>query len=257
MPPLQYLRLIDVQARMALKADASKFLLGYLWWILEPLLYVLVFYVVFDLILDRRKADIIVFLMCGKFPFIWFARTVNQSSNSIVANVGLIGRVNVPKSLFPMAAVQANLYKQAVVFAFLIGFVLFRGYEPTLGWLWLLPIIAVQYILILACALAGAIAVVYIRDFSMAISLLITFLLFTSGIFWDVRDIGNPDLTELILLVNPLAFLLDAYREVLMYGGAPELEGLVRNALLFSALTLLMLAYLRRTSQSLALRALS
>lgn len=257
MPLTQYLRLIDVQAKMALKADASKFMLGYLWWILEPLLYVLVFYVVFDVILDRRKADIIVFLMCGKFPFIWFARTVSQSANSIVGNVGLIGRVNVPKSLFPMAMVQANLYKQLVVFAFLLGFVMFKGYLPSADWLWLLPIIAVQYVMIVACSLAGAILVCYIRDFSMAISLLITFLLFTSGIFWDVREIGNPELTELILLVNPLAFMLDAYREVIMYQGQPDVLGLVRNLLLFGAAALALLGYLRSASQSLALRALS
>ena len=43
----QYLRLIDTQARMALKSDAANLVLGYVWWILEPLLYVMVFYVVF------------------------------------------------------------------------------------------------------------------------------------------------------------------------------------------------------------------
>ena len=91
----------------------------------------------------------------------------------------------------------------------------------------------------------------------MAISLLTTFLLFTSGIFWDVREIGNPELTELILLANPLAFLLDAYREVIMYQGQPDLVGLGRNLLLFGAIALLMFRYLRSASQSLALRALS
>jgi lipopolysaccharide transport system permease protein len=257
MPFIQYLRLIDVQARMMLKADASKFMLGYLWWILEPLLYVGVFYVVFDLILDKKKADIIVFLMCGKFPFIWFARSVNQSANSIVGNAGLIGRVNIPKSLFPMAMVQQGVYKQVVVFAFLLVFVSFRGYLPDINWLWLLPIIVTQYIMITACSLGGSILVCFIRDFSMVIGLLITFLLFTSGIFWDVRDLGDPQLTQLILLVNPLALLLDAYREVIMYKGQPDLVGLARICLVFGGLILLFLSYLRRNSQYLALKALS
>ncbi len=257
MPFTQYLRLIHVQARMALKADANRFMLGYLWWVLEPLLYVGVFYVVFDLVLDRKKADLIVFLMCGKFPFIWFARSVNQAANSIVGNAGLIGRVNIPKSLFPMASIQSNLYKQCLVFAFLLAFVMVRGYMPSLDWLWLVPIIAVQYLLITACGLAGAIATCYVRDFTMVISLLTTFLLFTSGIFWDVRDIGNPELTQLILLLNPLAFLLDAYRQVIMYQGTPDLVGLARNALIFGTVIVLLFAYLRRASQDLALRALS
>ena len=48
----QYFRLIDTMARMALRADASKYFLGYIWWVLEPLLFVGVVYVVFNVILD-------------------------------------------------------------------------------------------------------------------------------------------------------------------------------------------------------------
>ena len=50
----QKFRLIDTMARMALRADASRYFLGYIWWILEPLLYVGVLYVVFTLILTNR-----------------------------------------------------------------------------------------------------------------------------------------------------------------------------------------------------------
>ncbi len=114
----QYYRLMDVQARMQLRADASKFVLGYLWWFLEPLLWVGVFYVVFNLILEsdsRQGADFLLFLACGKFAFLWFSKTVIQASNSIVANISLVGKINVPKSLFPMAAVNESLYRQAAV----------------------------------------------------------------------------------------------------------------------------------------------
>ena len=60
----QYFSLINVQARMLLKADASKFKLGFMWWFLEPLMWVGVFYIVFSLILDtgRKSGDFIYFL---------------------------------------------------------------------------------------------------------------------------------------------------------------------------------------------------
>ena len=110
------LRLIDIQARMLLKADASKLRLGYLWWFLEPLAWVAVFFVVFNLILDsdrRGGLDFLAFLACGKFAFIWFSKTVVQASNSIVANQALVGKINVPKTLFPIAVVQESLYRQS------------------------------------------------------------------------------------------------------------------------------------------------
>ncbi len=257
MPLTQYFRLIDVQARMALKSDASKNSLGYLWWILEPLLYVAVFYVVFNIILDSGRADFLVFLMCGKLSFIWFSKTVNQASNSIVGNKGLIGKVDVPKSLFPMAVTQESLYKQAAVFLLLFAVLAVNGYAPSLTWFWLVPIIIVNYLMIVACSFVGACLVCFIRDFSRLISLGMVFMLFTSGIFWDVRELGDPHKTEMVLTFNPLAFILDAYRQVLMHQSGPDFAHLVLLGIGFGIVSLVMVAVMRRLSQYLALKALT
>lgn len=241
---------------MALKADASKTYLGYLWWVLEPLLYVGVFYVVFNVILDSGRSDYLVFLMCGKFAFIWFSKTVIQGSNSIVANKGLIGKIDVPKSLFPMAAVQESLYKQAAVFLLLFIIILANGYGASFVWLWLVPIIIVNYLMIVACSFVGACLVCLVRDFSMLIPLGMIFLLFTSGIFWDVRDLGDPHKTDMVLALNPMAFMLDAYRQVLMNHTAPSLLHLSYIGLGSFVLVRIMVRIMRRFSQFLALRAL-
>lgn len=257
MPLPQYLRLMDTMARMALRADAARYYFGYLWWLLEPLLYVAVFYVVFDLVLDSRRGDFLVFLMCGKLAFIWFSKSVNQASNSMVANKGLIGRINVTKTLFPMAVIQEGLYRQVAVFALLLIFLLANGYSASVTWFYLLPVIMVNYLMIVACSFVGACLVCFMRDFSMIIGLAMTFLLFTSGIFWDVRDLGDPHKTELVLALNPLAFMLDAYRQILMYANAPDWFHLAIVALGSITLTLLMVWYIRRYSQFLSLKVLS
>ena len=253
----QYLRLVDLQAWMALKSDASRLFLGYLWWVLEPMLYVAVFYVVFDVILDAKRADFLVFLMCGKLPFIWFSRSVTQAGGSIVASAGLIGRIDVPKSMFPMAQVQLNFYKQTVVFAFLFVVLGVAGFGPAWSWMWVVPVIVVQYLFIVACSLIASIAVCYIRDFAMVINLATVFLLFSSGIFWDVRDLGDPRMTELILRINPVAFLLDAYRQVLMVHTRPDLLHLAVLGAGCCVSIWITVAFMRWRSQQLALRALS
>jgi lipopolysaccharide transport system permease protein len=253
----QYFRLLDIQARLALKADASRYFLGYIWWLLEPMLYVAVFYLVFNVILSSRHPDFLVFLMCGKLPFVWFSKTINQAANSIVGNAGLIGRIHIPKSLFPMAIVQESLYKQATVFALLAAILLLFGYSPSLTWAWIIPVILVNLLLIVAGSLLGAILVCFARDFSMIISLGMIFMLFISGIFWDVRLLDDPAMTDMVLTVNPLAFLLDAYRQVLMHGVRPDPGHLFLLGLLFAAAIVLLLWYMRRASQSLARRALT
>jgi len=256
----QYFRLIDVQARMLLKADASKFILGYLWWFLEPLLWVAVFYLVFNVILDskgRSGSEFLLFLACGKFAFIWFSKTVTQASNSIVSNKSLVSKMNVPKSMFPMAVVQESLYRQGSVYLCLFAMLAAFGTPVTIAWLWLLPVIFVNYLLIVACSFVGAYLVCLVRDVSKVIPLGMMFLLFTSGIFWDVRDIGSPEKTELILALNPLAFMLDAHRQVLLHQTMPDLVHLLYIAIAAGLLSLVMLGLMRKNSQSLALKVLT
>ena len=254
----QYFRLIDLQARMLLKADASKFTLGYLWWFLEPLMWVGVFYVVFNLILDSRKGgEFILFLACGKFAFIWFSKTVQQASNSIVANHSLISKINVPKTLFPMAVVQESLYRQSAVYILLFAIILAFGKPLTMTWLWLAPVMVVNYLMIVACSFIGGYLVCLLRDFSRVIPLGMTFLLFTSGLFWDVRDIGDLQKTELILAVNPLAFILDAHRQILMHETSPDLTHLLQIGLGACLVIFLMVGLMRKNSQYLALKVLT
>lgn len=254
---MQFHRLVDVQARMALRADASRYMFGYIWWILEPLLFVAVFYVVFGIILNTGRADFLVFLMCGKLPFIWFSKTVNQASGSIVHNKGLIGKVNVTKMLFPLGIIQESLYKQSAVFALLFAVLAFNDYAVTTTHFWLIPLLLVNYLMIVVCSLIAACAVCIVRDFAMAIPLGMTFLLFSSGIFWDVRDLGDPHKTDLVLALNPIAFLLDAYRQILMNQTPPDATHMGLMALVLVVMLIGMVWFMGKASQYLALRALT
>ena len=256
MPLSQYFRLMDVMARMALRADASRFFLGYIWWVLEPLLWVGVFYVVFVIILGSRSEDFLPFLMVGKLSFVWFSKSITQASNSIVAGKGLVGKINVPKTLFPMAMVHEGLYRQAAVFLMMFLYVLIDGYSVTSAWFYLLPVMVVNYVMIIACALVGACAVCIARDFSPLIGLGMMFLMFTSGVFWDVRDL-DPAKAEMVLALNPLAFMLDAYRQILLSGMPPDMGHLLSIGAGFGALLCVMVLVMRRASHYLALKALT
>lgn len=257
MPLSQYFRLIDIMARMSLRADATRFFLGYIWWILEPLLWVAVLYVVFVKILGTRQDDFLMFLATGKLVFVWFSKSVTLASNSIINGKGLVGRINVPKTLFPMAVIQEGLYRQAAVFVLLIVFLLSSGYEITATWWYLIPVILVNYVIIVACSFAGACLVCMARDFSQLISLGMIFMMFTSGIFWDVRALSSPEKTELLLAVNPMAFVLDAYRQIMMYKTPPDMLHLLSIGLGFGVMVCAMVLIMRRSSQYLALKALT
>jgi lipopolysaccharide transport system permease protein len=194
--------------------------------------------------------------MVGKLTFVWFSKSVVHASRSILAAKGLIGRIDLPKALFPIASVQQSLYKQLVVFVLLIVFVLASGSPLAAPWLWLPVIVVVNYLLIVACAMAAAALVCVVEDVAMLVSLAMVFLMFSSGIFWDPRAI-DPQAMELLFLVNPIAFLLDAYRQVLMAGEGPDALQLLSLGALSGAACLAMWAVMRRSSRWLALRAIT
>ena len=212
---------MNAMATLSLKADAQRYFFGYLWWILEPLLWVGVFYLVFEVLLGTGRADFLVFLAVGKLTFIWFSKSVTQSANSLLAARGLIGKMDAPKWLFPLAVCHEGLYKQVAVFALLIVLLLIKGYAPSAPWLWLVPLAVTQYLLIVGCGMLAALLVCVRRDFQLLVQLGMVFLLFMSGIFWDVDSIANTALRDHLLLVNPLASMIDLYRTVLMEGSAP------------------------------------
>ena len=257
MPISQYFSMIDIMARMALRADATKFFLGYIWWVLEPLLYVGVLYVVFNWIMKNRQEDFLLFLMTGKLAFVWFSKSVTQAGSSIVNGKGLVGKINVPKTLFPMAVIQEGMYRQVAVFALLFVVLMINGYAITASWIYLVPLLIVNYVMIVACGLIAACLVCMVRDFNPLISLSMIFLMFTSGIFWDIRGLSDPSKTDFLLAVNPLAFILDAYRQVLMYNTPPDMIHLLTIGAGFGALVCATVLLMRRGNQYLALKALT
>src|SRR5690625_4509652 len=147
---------------MSLKADAARLYLSYLWWVLEPVLWVLAFYFVFTVLLDFGRD--LLFIMLGKIPFLWFSKSVTNGSDSIAGGKGLINQANIPKQFFPYVATVEVLYRQWVVFLVLMAMAWLYGHTPSLHWLWIIPLVAVQYLVILPLAMLGAVLVGYVRD---------------------------------------------------------------------------------------------
>lgn len=215
---------IDLQARMKMKAQANKLFLSYLWWILEPLLFVLLFYFVFGLLMKKGGGvDFIAFLLVGKVIFMWFSKGVVMGSTSLIQNRGIMTLRPIPKWLFPFVSVQIATYKSLVALFVVMLALLFTGYSDPNNWWQLLPLFCLTYFLISSFACFLSILVAIAEDFSQIISLFMIGLLFCSGIFWDINSIQDQQLAQLLLILNPLAGLIDSYRVVLIQNTTVDL----------------------------------
>ncbi len=219
LPPL--VELIWTKATFNLRSEVHRNYLSYGWWVLEPLLHMVVYYVVFGLLLQRAGENYPAFLLTGLIPWMWFMKAVSGSSNSILGGQKLILQVGLPSIVFPLVSLLQATLKQLPVFVLLVGFVWVQGYSPGLHWWALIPVLLVQTLLIIAIACTVAAIIPFVRDLSYLVPTGLTFLMFVSGTFYDYRMISAE--WQGVFLLNPVAFLLKCYREIFLDGMLPDL----------------------------------
>lgn len=204
--------LVWTKARLNLKSEASQNHLRYVWWVLDPVLYMTVFYIVFGLLMERGGPGFIAYLLTGLVPFQWFAKTVQQTSNSIIGGKGLMHKVRISPLFFPLVGIVQNTGKQLLVFVMLGLFLILYGLPPTIHWLAFVPVVLTQLLLMVVVSCLVAMSIPFIRDLSNLVPTGIQFLLFTSGIFYTVDRI--PEDWHTLFFSNPMANILFQYRQI-------------------------------------------
>lgn len=204
-----------------LRAEVSKYYLNYMWWVIEPVMTMMVFYFVFSIFLNRGKEHFVAFLLCGLVNWSWFTRTTNNAASSILNGRMLMLQVDIPKVFFPTEVLLRDFVKYLFALSLLLIFLLF--YPTPVGDTWLaLPIIiSVQFVINAGAAFICAALVPFLPDLQFVIQTLLQLGLFGSGIFYSVEDVIMPQHRYLMYL-NPYAGLLKNYREVLIYGHWPD-----------------------------------
>jgi len=215
------LDLIWYRAVCSLEAEAARSYLGFLWWFIDPLLYLTVFYVVFAVVLNRGGDDFVAFLLAGLVIWKWFEASVKGGANSLTVNMGLIRQVYLKKIIFPVSAVIATSIKSLLVLAIFVLFLLLFGYEISNAWLYLPLLMVVQLCLILGVAIFLSAITPFFPDLTYFVNYGLTLMFFMSGIFFDVSGVDQQ--AAQFLALNPMLLLIDGYRSVLLEGNLPAL----------------------------------
>ena len=203
-----------------LKAEAQRYYLGVLWWLIEPVLYMVVFYFVFAVLFQRGTEDFVVFLLTGLVFFQWFQSTVVQCADTLPANRGLINQVHVPKYVFQVVVMLKNTAKFGVVLAVLVLFLLIYGMGPTTAWLAAPLVLAVGGALIAGVSLLVAAVTPFVPDLRVLLDPGMRALLFMSGIFYDINAFDTP--YRIVFELNPVAVLIDNLRTALVRNLSPD-----------------------------------
>jgi len=215
-----FIQLVFVRAVNILKIEISKNRLGFLWWILEPLLMILVYYLAFGVLLQFRAPLYVVFLIIGVMLWQWFSLTINISARSIQNSLKIITSYRVNKLLFPLAEVMAQTAKSAFVFLILV-IIICIFYDIGTTWIFFPLILLVCFTLILSISLWCALILPFFPDFDYILNIGLRALMFCSGIFYTFDRI--PENIRENFLLNPIALIIKSSRDVLIRNEMPDL----------------------------------
>jgi len=207
-----------------LKSEASRSFLGILWWVIEPLLYLVAFYITFVKIFQRGGPDFIPLFLCGSVVWKWFDSGVKNGGNSILSNSVLLQQVYVPKFVFAFSAVIGSTFRFLPVFVILCIFLLLYGYPLQASWLFIPLLMVVQLLWIFSVALVLSAIIPFVPDIKAVVDNLLMMLFFMSGIFFNINEVPEP--LKTYLYHNPMAVLVDGWRAILCRGEWPAFQNL-------------------------------
>lgn len=217
---MRFLELLWFSAYAELKAESARSYLGFLWWLLEPAMFMAVFYVVFGVLLGNRSPDFIPFLLIGLTFWQWFKSCVSHGSFAIWLNVPLMRQVRLPVLLFPLTAVLSDTLKFFFIFAVLLTLLWLGGRGPSMAYLALPAVFAVELLLAAGCALIAAAIVPFVPDVRFVIENALMALMFMSGVVFSLETLPEPYRTWMAW--NPVVGVLESARDILMRGQWPD-----------------------------------
>jgi lipopolysaccharide transport system permease protein len=203
-----------------LKAESKNNNLGYVWFILEPLIGTAVLYFAFSALMGRNGSEMVMFILIGMMVWQWMESAVMLGIGGIREKLGVLNTVKIPKYLFPLVNVLASTWKFLCMYLVVIAFCNAFGYFASVAYVALPIILFAQLIFIMGLTLPLAIIVTYMPDLTNLVSSLFRLLFFLSGIFYTVEIV--PDRIKPYFFWNPIAGLMEAHREVLLHGRFPN-----------------------------------
>jgi homopolymeric O-antigen transport system permease protein len=228
----RYRGLIQSLVARELKARYRGSVLGMFWSFGNPLLLILVYSTVFHYFVAAR-ADVqpyALFLCCGLLPWTWFAASLNESTNSLIAGGNLIKKVLFPAEILPIVSVLANMVQFLLALPILAVFLVYYANTPIVGpdgvvgeprvalhlaeLVWLPLVVLVQLVLTTGLALFLSALTVHFRDIRDILSNVLTLWFFATPVIYPWFSVRN---LKFWLDLNPFTHLAVSYQEILFH----------------------------------------
>lgn len=219
-----YWELLYVMSHRDLMLRYKQTIMGFGWAVFMPLLNTILFSVLFSKT-GVVKLDVAVpypvFVYTGLLVWNLTASALRFSVGSLTANINLVAKVYFPREIFPFSAVFVSAVDFAVGALLLVAMMIYYQVPVTPAILFLPVVLLVQVTFTAGVALFLAMANLFYRDVKYLFEVVITLWMFASSVLYPLKDVKG--LPGVVLSLNPMTPIIDAYRDVILFGHLPAM----------------------------------
>jgi lipopolysaccharide transport system permease protein len=199
--------------------------LGFAWTLLNPVLFMAVYTLVFSVYLKSGVRAYPLFLLSGMIPWLWVSSAVAQAVTSILDGRTFVGKTLLPTELLVIVPVLSNGLNFLITIVLLFPVSVLLGVNVGWALLFLPLLLVIELCITLGFALLAATVNVFYRDFQQIVNYLIMALIFLTPIFYQRTAV--PASLQWMVRFSPIAALISGYQHVFYFGTPPDWRDLL------------------------------
>ena len=208
----KYRELLKTNVKKEIRGKYKNSFLGVIWSFLNPLLQIVVYAVVFQVILKNPMENYAIFLCCGLIPWTFFSSTITRSAFTMIENGNIIKKVYFPREILPISIVTSEAVNFMISTIIILGFVIFGGIGLSKYIIFYPIVVLAQYLLLIGISLIVSSISVYVRDLQHLIGVAMQLLFYATPIVYSSETI--PENFKWVLNLNPMTHIINGYRSI-------------------------------------------
>lgn len=208
-------------AKSRLKAEVANSYLSWIWWVLEPFCYMLIYTVIFGYIFQSAEEYFPIYIFIGNTMWGFFSKTISSSVTMIRGNETIIAKVYLPKYVLVITEMMVNGFKMLVAFGLTAVMMVVFRVPVSIKLFWILPTMMVFFLITFGIATVLMHYGVYINDLAHVISIALNVVMYFTGIFFSIETRVPKPYSDILGIGNPVAFLLTSTRKAVIYNENP------------------------------------
>lgn len=217
-----YRELLKTNVKKEIRGRYKNSALGVVWSFLNPLLQLAVYAVIFGALLAGGDPTYHIYICVALIPWTYFTTAITQSAFTIIGNGDIIKKVYFPREILPISVVTSGAVNFMISTIIILAFVLFSGLGIS-KYILLYPVILlIQYILLLGISFIVSSITVYVRDLEHIIGVVLMAAFYGTPIVYKLEQL--PANLQVIMQLNPMTHLINAYRDIFYYQQMPNFK---------------------------------